>query len=288
MFVLPVTWLLYLIWDLDRTARAAGVSSASVSVGVMISIPAVVLLSLGAFILIYRSVKSVEKTAGAAAAFAKELHIEDHKTITQADEAEKLSFFVNNMIGELRQKLTDVDHYAQELHNANRQLVEIAVNDGLTGLYNHKHIQHVLTTELERARKFGHPLSVLMMDVDDFKKYNDTYGHPRGDEALKTMAEIVKANTRRVDISARYGGEEFLVVVPEGNAAEATKIAERIRRAIAEHAFGGTKPGETTRLTMSIGVGSYTEEQTAATELVAVADKNLYAAKKAGKNCVCP
>ncbi|MCC6442149.1 MAG: GGDEF domain-containing protein, partial [Armatimonadetes bacterium] len=115
------------------------------------------------------------------------------------------------------------------------RMEEIAVTDGLTGLLNHRRLQEALADELRRADRYRYPVSVVMIDVDSFKHYNDTYGHPQGDVLLKTVARLLYRTVRQVDYVGRYGGEEFMVVLPQTNKAQALFTAERLRLAVAEH-----------------------------------------------------
>jgi diguanylate cyclase (GGDEF)-like protein len=161
-----------------------------------------------------------------------------------------------------------------------------AVTDALTGLFNRRHMQAVLADERRRAERYGHVLSVIMLDVDGFKVYNDTYGHPQGDVLLKQLAEILRESVRNVDIIGRYGGEEFIIVMPETSKDEAYQTAERLRNAVANSVFPGT-PGEngtTERKTISLGVASFPIDTDDAHTLVSKADQALYRAKHTGRN----
>lgn len=156
-----------------------------------------------------------------------------------------------------------------------------AITDALTGLYNYRHFLNILDREFKRALRYKRPLSLLMLDIDRFKNYNDTYGHPMGNELLCEMTEVIKSTCRDVDSVARYGGEEFVVLLP----AEAFVFAERIRLAIAGHYFPGrhTQPGGA--VTVSIGVAGYPEDSIADKELLGHADTALYLAKRSTRNC---
>jgi GAF domain-containing protein len=189
-----------------------------------------------------------------------------------------------------------------------RRAEQQALRDGLTGLYNHRHFQERLRQEIRRSRRYGTPLSLLMLDLDDFKSFNDRYGHQIGDEALREVGQILFSVTRRgIDLSARYGGEEFAVILPhtlaarlpsEGTAATgddldsrppagagALIVAGRIRAAIAGHAFPGHGGRRHARTTVTIGVAQLGEGDEAS-DLVAAADAALYAGKRAGRDRV--
>ncbi|MBE0568199.1 MAG: GGDEF domain-containing protein [Deltaproteobacteria bacterium] len=161
----------------------------------------------------------------------------------------------------------------------------MAVSDGLTGLYNHREFYQALRRELERARRYRHTVSLLMIDVDDFKGFNDRFGHPAGDFALRKIAELLRTCARTTDILARYGGEEFAVILPESTPGGALMVAERIKSEVAGHNFINNSSDQV-QLTVSIGIyssdcGEVTEDQ-----MVSLADEASYVAKKSGKNRV--
>jgi len=176
---------------------------------------------------------------------------------------------------------------AQAIENARlyAQARELAKTDTLTGLDNRREFQRRLDGEIERSRRYARPLSLLMLDIDHFKVINDTYGHPAGDEVLRTLAGLIRRALRPADQPARYGGEEFAVILPETPAAGAHAVAERLRGAIAAAPFA-LGAGTTVYPTVSIGVAGFLEDADAGPALVAAADRALYAAKKAGRNCV--
>jgi len=161
-----------------------------------------------------------------------------------------------------------------------------AVTDGLTELYNRRHMQEVLLDERRRAHRYGHPLSVIMLDVDSFKTYNDTYGHVQGDVLLRMMAAILRENVRGVDILGRYGGEEFIIVLPETPATDAYRTAERLRQAVAAAVFPGfpTDPDLAVFKTISLGVATFPDSTDDPQALVTLADNALYRAKHGGRN----
>ena len=160
------------------------------------------------------------------------------------------------------------------------ELERLSVTDALTGLYNRRHLMGTLASEAQRARRLRRPFSVLLMDVDHFKQYNDTHGHLAGDAALTKMAEILRQQTRAVDCVARYGGEEFLVVLLETTVATAALVAERIRNRVATEAFGGG------RMTVSIGVAECPAHGDTPESLIASADAAMYEAKGGGRDRV--
>ncbi|MDF2439961.1 MAG: hypothetical protein JWN98_945 [Abditibacteriota bacterium] len=167
-----------------------------------------------------------------------------------------------------------------ELQKANLQLEQLARTDGLTGLHNHRFFQESLDDRWRIALRHGTPLSLLLLDVDCFKRYNDQFGHPAGDEVLKMVAQTLRDCTRSTDCAARYGGEEFAAILPHTDAAEALIVAERIRSAI-ETQVWPHRP-----ITVSIGVCTYTSQLKENAELVSATDRALYRAKEQGRNCV--
>jgi diguanylate cyclase (GGDEF)-like protein len=159
-----------------------------------------------------------------------------------------------------------------------------SIHDGLTGLYNYAHFQALLAHEIARAQRYEHPVALLMIDIDDFKTYNDTYGHPAGNWALRDVATILQHACRQTDWVARYGGEEFTVILPETDMAGALVVADRLRRAVERESQIGLwfrRP-----VTISIGVAVYPHDGNTPQELILRADERLYQAKAAGKNRV--
>ena len=167
----------------------------------------------------------------------------------------------------------------QELEKANGQLEALATLDGLTGIKNHRAFQERLEEETSRAGRYGSPLSLLMLDVDHFKQYNDAFGHPAGDEVLKEVAGLMRECSRDTDVVARYGGEEFAVILPQTDPQGAAVIAERIRQAIEKAPWAGRA------VTASLGVATLDPAWTGG-ELIAAADRALYQSKTSGRNRV--
>ena len=165
------------------------------------------------------------------------------------------------------------------------EIERLAITDGLTGLFNHKQFQERLAQEFDRLGRFSEPLSLLLIDIDFFKKINDTYGHPAGDLVLKKVAGMVQKTVRNVDIPARYGGEEFAVVLVGTDEKGAMHMAERLRKTIMDKKF--TSDGTPFSVTVSIGISTNTRDVKKKEELVDRADKALYTAKENGRNqCV--
>jgi diguanylate cyclase (GGDEF)-like protein len=164
---------------------------------------------------------------------------------------------------------------------------EQSIRDSLTGAYNHRHFQEVLQREIGRAERVGRPLTVLMLDIDDFKSINDRFGHPVGDAVLQGIVAEIRGEVRGdMDLLARYGGDEFALVLPETPASEAVLVAERVRRRIDERLFRMPESGQVLRATVSIGLATYPEDAPEKRDLVEKADAALYRAKHGGKNAV--
>ena len=168
----------------------------------------------------------------------------------------------------------------QRLHERLANLTELATVDPVTGLFNRRYLETRLEAEVERARRQGQDLALLLIDIDDFKRVNDTRGHLEGDRILRDVADLLRAGVRIFDVCARYGGEEFVIVMPAASTMVAQQVAERIRRRVERNFTNDSPP-----VTVSVGVGMLDGAATA-DELVDVADRALIDAKKAGKNLV--
>jgi diguanylate cyclase (GGDEF)-like protein len=161
---------------------------------------------------------------------------------------------------------------------------QLAITDPLTGLANHRQFYDQLEREFRRAQRYERPLTLLMLDLDRFKAFNDRYGHLAGDHALRETADVLRQNARSVDLLARYGGEEFAIILPETDLPRAASHAERIRSAVASHVFLIKETGLEHQVTVSIGVAALTPTAEKLEDLVHDADQALYRAKSAGRN----
>jgi diguanylate cyclase (GGDEF)-like protein len=164
------------------------------------------------------------------------------------------------------------------------ELRELAVRDPLTGLYNRRHMDSTLEDETEQALSTGQSLTVVMIDIDHFKKLNDTYGHKMGDAALQQLGKLLKQRKRTTDIACRFGGEEFLILMPGAGASEGIQLAETIRREFEQLQIQFN--GATAQRTLSAGVATFPEDGRDADTLLQAVDMALYAAKNVGRNCV--
>jgi len=199
--------------------------------------------------------------------------------------------------GELRHriKVTSTDEFgalavgfnrmAENLERDQAKLAELAIRDSLTGLYNRREFERLLNDEIHRFRRHGHPVSLMMIDIDNFKQINDRYGHQVGDEALRTVADIITNESRTGDVVARYGGEELAVILPETGSDNATILAERTCQVIAEFPVM-ISPKEVIPITVSIGTATVPDNAHASRDLVTASDLAMYEAKRNGRNCV--
>jgi len=167
-----------------------------------------------------------------------------------------------------------------------QQMQQLACTDGLTGLYNHRQFKEFFSRELSRARRHRKNLSLIMFDVDDFKKFNDTYGHPVGDRVLQMVAELLPQILRQGDILCRYGGEEFIAILPETCLEKAVAVAERVRLAVETGSRELLAAQAQTGVTVSVGVATYPKDGESVESLLMCVDKLLYRAKSCGKNRV--
>lgn len=177
---------------------------------------------------------------------------------------------------------------AMAIHNAtlHKRTKLMAITDALTGLHNHRYFKQYFKQEVGRAKRYHKPFSIIMMDVDDFKSYNDSFGHATGDHLLSIMGSVILRTIRGVDVAFRYGGEEFIVLLPETRLEQAVLAAERLRQAV-QSGTAKNHAGLASRgVTVSIGVASYPENADKMDELFNIVDSLLYQAKRCGKNKV--
>lgn len=165
------------------------------------------------------------------------------------------------------------------------KLKRLSITDGLTKLYNSRYFYSQLKSEIERTTRYQRPLSLLLLDIDQFKEYNDNYGHLEGDKVLVRLGQIIKSCLRKMDSAYRYGGEEFTVILPETEGDEAATVAERIRYAIEKEKFYPEQRKEAQIITISVGVTEY-HHQEEVSILVQRADKAMYLSKQSGRNRV--
>ncbi|MBC7329899.1 GGDEF domain-containing protein [bacterium] len=168
------------------------------------------------------------------------------------------------------------------------EIKNLSVTDTLTNLFNRRRMEEDLRNELERSKRYTRPLSILMIDIDHFKNYNDHHGHQKGDELLREIAKLLRRNLRAIDKVYRYGGEEFLVMLPEVDKEGALACAERLRKKTEQEPFEGEEQSQPSgKITISIGVASYPLDGDSIEKLIEAADSALYRAKALGRNRVC-
>ena len=218
-----------------------------------------------------RSVIDPVNTLRQGAARLAEGKLSHRVTIHRHDELGELAAAFNAMAGQLETDQAALD--------------QLATRDGLTGLYNHRAFYALLRDELARAKRFQRPVSLLLLDIDHFKRVNDTHGHLAGDAVLRGLGELLGREVRATDRVCRYGGEESTVILPETDLAAAARFAERLRAAVEAQPFD-VDAGVPLRMTVSIGVASWPAHADNAQALVAAADAAMYAAKEGGRNRV--
>ncbi|MEX2224592.1 MAG: GGDEF domain-containing protein [Candidatus Rokuibacteriota bacterium] len=209
--------------------------------------------------------------------------------VQQSDEVDTLMHSFSRMLVTVEQQASDVNEYARrldtaykELESTSAQLKEFSFKDEVTGLYNRRFFSIRLEEEVSRYRRFNHPVSVVLLDLDGFKAVNDDLGHGAGDETLRAMADILLKQSRGINVICRYGGDEFAVLLVETSKGGARLYADRIRYVLSTWTFTHGR-----RVTASFGIASLPEDVApSADELIRAADEALYAAKRAGKNRV--
>jgi diguanylate cyclase (GGDEF)-like protein/PAS domain S-box-containing protein len=183
---------------------------------------------------------------------------------------------------QLESQADELTRLNAEMMLANQRLTELSLTDHLTNLPNHRCLQDRLDQEIKRVRRYKTPLSLVMIDLDNFKQYNDTFGHQAGDQALKELSLILSRTVRETDFSARYGGEEFCLLLPQTNIRAAGVVAEKVRAAVENH-FQDGQSDPARALTISLGLATFTSDLTKA-QFIELADRAMYQSKAAGRN----
>ena len=257
---------------------------------IKVGVPVVVFVCALAFLLGRRMVRPIlALSKGAQRVAAGDLEV--HLAVRGNDELRDLTHAFNEMVRKISEGQKSLEEARQrvaqqneDLRSANEKLEALAKTDGLTGLYNRRHFQEVLEAEIERAERESWPLSLLFIDLDHFKQYNDRWGHLEGDAELRRVAAQVLKSIRSTDTAYRYGGEELAVLLPSCPKEQAVRVAEKLRNAVSA---GTQKPGRFGgRTTVSIGVASYPLDGRVSRGLVDTADAALYEAKDHGRDCV--
>ena len=200
------------------------------------------------------------------------------------EELGKLNLSYEYLVIELKQAKETAENLARDLQSANNKLRGMAFQDGLTGLFNHRFFQESMDRELSKAIRYQRPFSLIMLDLDFFKKINDRYGHPVGDVVLKSISATINETVRKPDIVSRYGGEEFAIILPETSLKGAVILAERLRKNVEQQDVKSS--GGTIRVTISLGLTVWEPESavTQKVDIIEAADKALYASKSGGRN----
>lgn len=294
-------WLVYLMLSIIPALGLGYLISQDAIAGISIKEPrltpaviglgVVIALSITGLVLLLGAARPLEAITQKAIRFAKE-HANISLLPDIRDENEKLNACFMELVRELQHKANEINKTTVVLGETNKKLAQMSVKDGLTQLYNQTYIKERLANEFKRAEQFSQPLSILMLDVDDFKKFNDFYGHPAGDKCLEDISDLIRKNVRDIDIPARYGGEEFLVILPGAKSSEASLVAEQIRQSVAKHQFQASGPAKTDKkipLTISAGIAGYYKDSGIKTidELIKASESALVRqAKTKGKNQV--
>jgi diguanylate cyclase (GGDEF)-like protein len=250
----------------------------------------VLLFSLVAYKITAAIVQPIEALSeGARRVSRGELDLEIPDTRGR-DEIGLLTRTFNDMTRKLRKNQAEIETaihqltvQKRELEQANEQLSQLSITDGLTKLHNHRFFQDHLTREIKRVQRSGDPLSMLLVDIDDFKRLNDRLGHAAGDELLTRIARIMDESMRASDLLARYGGEEFVILAANTDLPGAATLGEKVREAVSEKSFLLDETMRLEKVTVSVGVAQYKGDRKA---FFQAADRALYRAKAQGKNCV--
>jgi two-component system cell cycle response regulator len=193
----------------------------------------------------------------------------------------------NEMLARVRTQIKK-RRYTERLRDNVQTSIELAITDGLTGLFNRRYMETHLGTLVEQAATRNKPIAVLVVDIDYFKAINDGHGHDAGDDVLREFALRIRKAIRNIDLACRYGGEEFVIVMPETDMAVATIVAERLRRRIATEPFVIEQGARSLEVTISIGIAALSGTGDNAATILKRADQALYRAKRDGRNRVVP
>lgn len=202
--------------------------------------------------------------------------------VTGQSEVSYLTQVFNHMVQRLRQGREKLSAANQALLESNKELHQLSITDGLTGLFNRKHIMELLEREISRSRRYGRPVTILMLDIDHFKQVNDSYGHQAGDAVMCRLSDVLRSMVRQVDDVGRYGGEEFLVLLPDSDSHSGAEMAERIRSKIQDIEILANH--QKISVTLSIGISSFPQMGRDADAVICTADEALYQAKSTGRN----
>jgi diguanylate cyclase (GGDEF)-like protein len=265
----------------DPTALAPIRASLRRTLG--INLLAVLLASAGAFVFASWRVRPIlELSEGARRISEGETAVEVPDS-GSGDEIQVLARSFNQMSTRLHQSRLELESRNEELRRANEALEQLSITDSLTRLHNHRFFQDQFAREAKRVERTGSPLTLVLIDIDDFKSLNDRLGHAAGDAALARVAAVMSGVLRETDLLCRYGGEEFALLSPQTDLTGGVSLAEKIRSAVAESSYPIVGPDGPIRITISIGVAEFADSTEATFNQ---ADRALYDAKASGKDCV--
>lgn len=212
------------------------------------------------------------------------VRVDDPQTIVQMISNMRMMSTSRRFNDEIAMLGRKISEFGTAINEKNEELSRLIITDEKTQLFNFRYFKSQLHQEFVRARRFQEPFSIIMVDVDKFKHYNDTNGHLLGDEVLKKVARLIRQECRETDVPARFGGEEFAVLLPRTDKEEAKAVAERIRKAIEDEVFINQEKQPGGNLTASLGIATFPHDATSEEELISVADVALYEAKARGRN----
>jgi diguanylate cyclase (GGDEF)-like protein len=241
------------------------------------------LISLMGFLLMVRFIGSLETLAKQIAGKTAQL-LEEETDDAEENEVNVLNRNFDKLCSSMQEKMQLINEYSGKLIAANDKLAELITTDELTKLFNKRYFYPRLLEEAARADRYHHPLSAIILDVDNFKHYNDTYGHVFGDQLLQGIGQLIKNNVREIDLPFRYGGDEFSIILPDCDISAAQNVAIRLSRAVATHHFEKADKTFLDDITISCGVTSYHEGNLE--DFVKRADQLLYQAKSEGRSKV--
>ena len=275
MFVLPCGYLLVCLYQLAGVSGVFNRLPSITQMALLGGLPAAVTMSVGALVLLQQSLGKISHTVDDVEKFLRDFKTVDVPPPLTHDEAEQVSHYITHIIPEFRRHITALDSFAQELYDANRDLSRKALTDPVTGLYGTDHAMKVLGTEIQRAVKHGDPLSILLVNVDDFQAMTHTYGQRAADQALQEVARLLSTKTRAIDLVARDRHSRFFVLMVETAAADAARFAEAVQTSIAEHRFTAAGRNVQIPVTVSTGTASLGETTASVDDLLKAAEANM-------------
>ncbi len=276
---LPLLVLIYILFQYTipvlMPAQIAYLKNAFTNGLLVMLIPPILSISLG-----YWWIRSIEKIAKEIKTKTVQI-MGDRPGFTGENEFESINQNFNDLHEELRNKMNQLNEVSKKLIDSNLKLKELATTDGLTSLYNRRYFDSRLVEETSRSDRYKQELSLIMIDLDDFKKHNDTHGHQTGDKILLKLSELIRKSTRKSDMVFRYGGDEFAVLVPGCNLRKAEHLAKELSKKISNYQFESFDGQPLDKISISTGVACYSGNLE---KFVSEADKHLLAAKNVGKN----